>query len=396
MRFLALGALVLAMMAGTAKAADEKKAESPAAQSINDFSFHLYQQMSKDSGNIFFSPYSVYTALGMTYAGASETTKAEFEKVLSISAPNTFSKDLKGINDSLLRDEKSRKTPEDYVFSTGNALWINPTFPVEKKYVDMVKEQFDATASNELSPSVINKWVSDRTNNKIEELIDPKAKTQDMMMILTNTVYFLGKWNRQFDPARTTDLDFYGFDKPQKTSFMSQNGVFGFAEDDNAQYLQMGYQGGDIAMMMVLPKGIEKKKFEKLEQSFDAKALAEVTEKMKFGDVNVTIPKFEMKLGGSILTKLQGMGLNEATDSKAKFCGIVSACSIYIAEVIHKAFIKVDEEGTEASAATAVEMAAGGPAPKFLGTFKADHPFLYLIRDTKSGAILFMGRYVAP
>ncbi len=390
-----LCSLLMAFSAKPAAALVANPADTT-AQSVNDFSFKLYQEVAKTEGNIFISPYSVYTALGMTYAGASGDTGTEFETVLSVMQPRDFSLGLKMLNTSILREEKDRKKPEDYVLSVGNALWINPTFPAKKTYIDLMAKDYGAMAENTVDVPTINKWVAGRTNGKITDLLDEKSVDKDTMMILTNTVYFLGKWVSPFDPARTMDLDFQGFDKTSKTSFMSENEHLLYGENDDAQFLEMGYQGGDIAMMMILPKDKSAKAFAALEKSFDAKMLADAVSKLEGGMVSVTIPKFEMKLGGSILSQLESMGLKKATSNQAQFCGIVDGCNIFIAEVIHKAFIRVDEEGTEASAATAVEMAAGGPAPKVLGPFRADHPFLYLIRDQKTGAVLFVGRYVKP
>lgn len=376
--------------------ASAPQAGSELAASNNAFAFDLYAQVASIPGNQFLSPYSISSALAMAYAGAKGNTEAQMAKVMRYGLPqDALHKAFGQLNEVL------NKPSKDYKLAVANALWSQVGLNFMKGYLDAVQIGYgpglrlvDFAGRTEEARLAINKWVEEKTENKIKELIKPDVLNPLTRLVLTNAIYFKGQWEQQFKKELTRDADFFLTDKPKvKVPFMNQQGSFNYAEEDGLQVLEMPYAGGDLSMIVLLPGSTSD--YSKFEKKLDYATFMRVLGKLSNETVDVSIPKFkfeaELGLGGT----LQRMGMTDAfSETLADFSGI-SDTFLYITAVIHKAFIDVNEEGSEAAAATAVVMGTKsiGPQPKH---FIADRPFFFAIRDLRTGSILFMGRVLDP
>jgi len=252
----------------------------------------------------------------------------------------------------------------------------------------------DFVGATEKSRQAINLWVEDQTNKKIKDLIPQGVLTALTRLVLTNAIYFKGDWASQFKESATKDASFkLGGGKTVQAPLMYQKGKFGYKEDRDVQVLSMPYKGDDLSMVVVLPKKVDG--LADVTANLTAAKIDAWTTRLYKRDVYVHLPKFKVESQFGLNDVLAKMGMPDAFDSsKANLSGMNGARNLYISAVIHKAYVDVNEEGTEAAAATAVVVALRS-APRRT-TFRADHPFLFLIRHNKTGAILFMGRLANP
>jgi serpin B len=395
--------VIFCILAGWSAAwADEQKI----SQSANEFTFNLYKQLNdaQPDANLFFSPYSIYNALGMTYAGATEDTKREFEKALHIIDDYDIHGSIKQLNGSLITDNPSfldrairrlSKTP--YQFSIANALWVKSGFPIESSFKETLAKYYNAESRNELSVDVINEWVAKKTSGKITDLLAPSDVNDATVTVLTNAAYFLGYWKKRFDEANTSDQTFYGFNKEQTLPLMHQTLETKYAETDRYQSVSLDYEDSSLAMAVILPKDPSKEAFGALEAKLSASFVSDILGTQLPQEVQLYLPRFEMKIPTRLKAPLKALGMHQSFTPQARFCGIYANCEndpIWIDDVVHQAFIKVDEAGTEAAAATAVMMVRESALATKL--FRADRPFIYFIYDKNSGVILFLGRMVDP
>lgn len=368
--------------------------------SNNAFGIDLYKKIiTEEKGNIFISPYSISSALAMTYAGARGNTEKQMAKVLYFNIPQEdLHKAFSSLNSYFNRPNKS------YQLAIANSLWGQTNYPFQKEFINLLNKYYSAgfnevdfinEENREKARLTINKWVEDKTNNKIKNLIHPEDISALTRLILVNAIYFKGKWQNQFDPQETRDMPF-NLENQKKISvpMMHQEGRFNYTEDDEVQVLELPYSENEVSMIIFLPKeGISLSDFEK-EISVERinKLLANLTQEK----VDVYIPKFKMEKRYILNKPLIDLGMKDAFDmSLADFSGMTGSKDLYISKVIHQSFIEVNEEGTEAAAATAVIMSGKAIAPMII-EFKADRPFLFIIRDIKTNTILFMGRFVEP
>lgn len=368
--------------------------------SNNAFGIDLYKKIiTEEKGNIFISPYSISSALAMTYAGARGNTEKQMAKVLYFNIPQEdLHKAFSSLNSYFNRPNKS------YQLAIANSLWGQTNYPFQKEFISLLNKYYSAgfnevdfinEENREKARLTINKWVEDKTNNKIKNLIHPEDISALTRLILVNAIYFKGKWQNQFDPQETRDMPF-NLENQKKISvpMMHQEGRFNYTEDDEVQVLELPYSENEVSMIIFLPKeGISLSDFEK-EISVERinKLLANLTQEK----VDVYIPKFKMEKRYILNKPLIDLGMKDAFDmSLADFSGMTGSKDLYISKVIHQSFIEVNEEGTEAAAATAVIMSGKAIAPMII-EFKADRPFLFIIRDIKTNTILFMGRFVEP
>uniref|UniRef100_A0A7C3RJ16 Serpin family protein n=1 Tax=Dictyoglomus thermophilum TaxID=14 RepID=A0A7C3RJ16_DICTH len=368
--------------------------------SNNAFGIDLYKKIiTEEKGNIFISPYSISSALAMTYAGARGNTEKQMAKVLYFNIPQEdLHKAFSSLNSYFNRPNKS------YQLAIANSLWGQTNYPFQKEFISLLNKYYSAgfnevdfinEENREKARLTINKWVEDKTNNKIKNLIHPEDISALTRLILVNAIYFKGKWQNQFDPQETRDMPF-NLENQKKISvpMMHQEGRFNYTEDDEVQVLELPYSENEVSMIIFLPKeGISLSDFEK-EISVERinKLLSNLTQEK----VDVYIPKFKMEKRYILNKPLIDLGMKDAFDmSLADFSGMTGSKDLYISKVIHQSFIEVNEEGTEAAAATAVIMSGKAIAPMII-EFKADRPFLFIIRDIKTNTILFMGRFVEP
>lgn len=363
----------------------------------NRFALDFYRQLAGGSEeNLFCSPYSVSTALAMTYAGARGNTAAEMAQTLQFPLPaEEFHCAMQGLIHQI--NDPSR---EGYSLRVANRLWGQEEYPFLPAFLGTVAENYGAGLEqldfiHEPEPSrlVINQWVEDQTNNKIKDLLPPGSVSPDTRLVLTNAIYFLGNWQYQFDPELTSDAPFYTAPGESITlPMMHQEQDLRYAKYDGIRVLEFPYNNEELSLVALLPDEIEG--LSALEESLTLESLDTYLDGLSETSVSVHLPKFQMTCDLSLRDTLMAMGMTDAFTGAADFSGMDGTRSLFISKVIHKALIQLDEEGTEAAAATAVvmEYTSADPMPEF----RADHPFLFLIRDNITESILFVGRVIEP
>lgn len=379
-----------------------------AADANNQFAFDLYGKLKEKPGNLFVSPYSVHTALSMTATGARGRTRDQMLQVLHLPSPESalFAGDL---------GRYWNRSSKAYELSIANALWGSTGWPWRQEFLDLQRERFQAgfqeadfAANSENERQRINRWVEEQTRDRIKELLKPGIIKSKTTMVLTNAIYFKGQWAEQFDPKQTSDQTFYTGrgDESVLVPMMHRSGAcrVGAIEldaapkgswtrfEDRVQLLELPYRGGDLSMVVIVsPRngGIAD-----LESRLNTATLSAWLGKMhESKDQDMVLPRFRMESEFELRGPLKSLGMTDAfSDTEADFTGMSAQGPGCINHVAHKSFVDVNEEGTEAAAATAVVVAPQSAPP----SFRADRPFLFLIRDTKSGAILFLGRVMNP
>jgi serpin B len=282
-----------------------------------------------------------------------------------------------------------------YTLLTANALWMQEGYPFKEDYVDMIQYYYGGEANplnfgdTVKAAGVINDWVEDRTYDKIKDLFSP-GNLNGALLVLTNTIYFKGDWATQFDEADTVAADFHV--TPTETveaEMMNMEGDFNYAETGEAQVLELPYKGDELSMVVILPKRNDVHRYE---AGFTREEYGECVAALEQAKLNVFLPRFKLETRYDMGRDLAEMGMPTAFSDGADFSGI-SDGGLYISKVIHQAYVDVNEEGTEAAAATGVVMLSAAP---MLEEFRADHPFIFVISDRGTGLILFMGRVVDP
>lgn len=388
-----LSLVLIAGLVGISSIAEESK---PIAQASNQFGFDLYGRLRSEPGNLFISPINITSALAMTAAGAQGQTLHEMLQVLHLPQGDGMTNNFASLLQQLEVDSRS-----PYELSLAAALWGNEGFPIQQSFLDRVNKGFGGGLKrvnfkdSVAAANIINAWVEQQTKSKIKELVTPENITPLTRLILTSAIYFKGQWQTKFTKEFTQPEPFFtSADKSTKTAMMHTTGKFRYYEDKGLQLVDLPYKGNRISMTIVLPKS--KDGLATLESELSGSKITEWINKSSSQLGEVALPKFEFSVRYSLPDQLQAMGMKRAFSNGAEFGGISTAEPLKIADVIHKAFIKVDEEGSEAAAATAVimERAPSPVADKF--HFRADHPFVFMIRDNKTGTVLFLGRMSEP
>ena len=370
----------------------------PLAAGSNAFAFDLYGRTAKTPGNQVFSPASISIALAMTWAGAKGETAAQIQKVMHFEP---------GATAAWGRYAQAMSAPGRAVkLRSANRLFGEKTARFEQPFLDATRasfgaplEQVDFKVGFEPARRHINAWVEQETEQRIKELLPKDALDELTRLVLVNAIYFLADWLLPFEKERTFDADFEGL-TTKKVPTMHRAARFAIAQVDGVKVLEMPYVGGDTSMLIVLPDA--KNGLAAVEKTLGAGKLEAWTRALSPTMVDVALPRFELSPPTLALRdELSAMGMPLAFDRKrADFTLIANppdpAEQLYIQKVFHKAFVRVDEKGTEAAAATAVVMARGGSAPMKSIEMKVDHPFLFFIRDRATGLILFMGRVADP
>lgn len=384
--------------------ADDKGATPAGISAVinanNQFAFDLYAELRKsaEGKNVFFSPYSISTALAMTYEGARGKTAEEMQSVFHFPTDGKLRKSaFAAIHNQL------NKPDSKFKLSIANSLWAQKDYKFLSEYLTTLQQYYAGKATNldfvgatEESRGTINKWVEDKTNDKIKNLLPQGSLTPLTRLVLTNAIYFKGTWIKQFDKSQTKDGDF----RVSSTSTIKvpmmhpadKNATFNYAETSDLKILEMPYEGGKLSMLVLLPKG----DLSLLEPSLSLDKINDWKSKLREQRVDVLMPKFTLDTKYPMNGTLAQMGMPTAFDEdRADFSGMTGAKSLYISAVIHQAFVDVNEEGTEAAAATAVVM-SGKSVPPPVPIFRADHPFIFVIQDKANGNILFIGRVANP
>jgi serpin B len=368
---------------------------------INAFARDFWQQLASAPGNVVVSPTSIAIAFAMVHAGAKGSTAAEIAKVFHLDGD---ANELhSGFADALARWEKNEDGLETHV---ANRLFGEQTTKFERKYIELTDRVFgaklepvDFQREHDDARQRINGWVAERTRDRIRDLLPASAVAADTRLVLVNALYFKAVWTDQFMESATKDGDFHGPNGKRTAKLMHRTGHYAFAKADGARMLALPYRHGEAELVVVLPDKVDG--LAAIEKSLTADKLGAWAAATSRERVALALPKFKVDPAESLrLTPmLASMGLVKAFDAgAADFTGIAPAKEqLVLSEAMHKAFIAVDEKGTEAAAATAVGMRAGAAPPTGEPIpFVVDRPFLFLVRDTTSGAVLFMGRVVDP
>lgn len=392
---LLLVSLALTQMATGSTTADREMV----VQGNNAFALDLYAELKDRDGSLFFSPHSISTALAMTYAGARGNTEKQMAEVLHFDLEQ---KRLHPAFRELLDQLETGEGERGYQLSVANALWGQKGYEFLEKFLNLTKENYGAGLSEldfigatETARQTINSWVEKETEDKIRELIKPGVLDQMTRLVLTNAIYFKGFWASQFKEELTREAPFtLATSEKVDVPTMHRTADFKYMEAEDFQTLGLPYKGGDLSMTIFLPK--ETDGLAALEQSLTAEKLATWLSTLEEQEVIVALPKFRMTSEFSLAEVLKSMGMTDAFDVKeADLSGMTGKKDLFITAVLHKAFVEVNEEGTEAAAATGVVVALKS-APPSQPVFRADHPFLFLIRDLRSNSILFIGRVMDP
>jgi serpin B len=399
-------ALVLGAVPMNVRAAEQQRARVKVtedvrsiADSSNHFALDLYGRLREGPGNLFFSPASLSTALAMTSGGAAGRTQQEMAGVLRLRLQDERLHEAFGALGRMLDG-----SGKGYQLSMANRLWGQKTYPFHPEYLELTRERYGAPLSQldfakaEQARQSINEWVSEQTKGRIEDLIPPGLLNEMTRLVLTNAIYFKGAWQDEFSKRATQDAAFHlTGDRQIMAPTMRQMDDFPYGEADDLQVLELPYEGRDLSMVILLPKEIDG--LATLEESLRPENLKAWTGRLGRREVRVFLPKFKLTSQFNLAATLRGMGMTLAFTPQADFSRMASIEDLMLSEVVHKAFVDVNEEGTEAAAATGVAVAAAAaPAgdPEEPIVFRADHPFVFLIRDNRSGAILFLGRVTDP
>jgi serpin B len=361
----------------------------------NEFGFKLYSQLSK-TDNQFFSPYSITFAFGVLGEASNGKTKEELDNLFGYPSlelrKTSFANFYNIINNN----------SSEYKLNTVNALWVNNNFSLLQEYVNTVEQYYGAKLDNidfsdaEKASDIINKWVEDQTNNKIQDIISKDFISAETRIVIANAIYFKGKWDIAFKEKYTEEKDFTNDSgKVSKVNMMQLfEERFRYYDDNYLQAIELPYKGNDLSMIVVLPR----KDLNSL-IGFDNNYFNTIIDGLGNETVDLYLPKFKLEVTyNNLKDNLGQLGLKEVFTDKADLSGFTGERNLYVSDVIHKAFVEVNEEGTEAAAATVigVKMTSSIELPEEPKVFNANHPFMFYIIDNKTKTILFFGSIVEP
>jgi serpin B len=380
-------------------------AEAELVKNNNQFAFDLYAKIRGEPGNLFVSPASISTALAMTYAGARGTTAEQMAKTLHFPADEKkLHPTLAGLNKKIQAGQG-----KGYEIQMANALWVQQGFGLQPAFLDTMKSHYgagvrevDYIGGTDAACKSINGWVEQQTKERIKGLLQPSDLDKLTRLVLTNAIYFKGSWGARFPKTGTRDRPFYRKNGDFVTfPMMAQCAPFPYWESDTLQVAEFPYVGKQLSMSIFLPRSAEG--LPAFEKTVTPEKIAEWSSKLSEQKINVYLPRFKVTQRLDLKESLRDMGMPLAFDSdKADFTGMTGTDpqkKLHISKVIHEAFVEINEEGTEAAGSTAVVGTAKsvkGPVEPEPPTFEANRPFLFVIRDNRSGSILFIGRLSDP
>lgn len=364
------------------------------------FALGLYQQLHGTAGNLFYSPHSISSALAMTWAGARGETEQKMAEALRFSLPQDR---LHPAFNALDLELTSRgqgaegSDGEGFRLNIANALWGQTGYSFAAPFLDTLAVNYGAgmhvvnfMEQPDQSRTLINDWVAERTEDRIKDILPDGSITPDTRLVLTNAIYFNAAWETPFEPEATAPGTFTNqAGTSVNVDMMSGFVEMGYGEGSDYKAVEIPYDGHELSMVVVLPNDLAA-----FEASLDTAKLDNVVGSLTDHLVEFKMPKFEFESEFSVKDSLSAMGMDIAFSGAADLSGINGTGGLYISDVLHKAFVSVNEAGTEAAAATAVIVGeTSAPEPAVL---TLDHPFLFFIRDFKTGAVLFFGRVADP
>lgn len=364
------------------------------SNSLNRYSFDLYRATKAENKNLLLSPLSTYYALLVSYEGSKNRTKQEFEKALyleSSGSPKTdYLQKLKNQSDS------------SSGFKCFNAIWVDSGLEVKEGYRKSVSDKYFSDfrriefANSQSAVSAINGWVSERTNRRINGIVNAENFNADTKLLISNAVYFKGEWLDKFKKEQTSPGTFYSnVENQYRINFMRKKEILPYFENEEFQFISKPYKSSDITFCILLPK--ERFGIEAIEKAMNSDFFDKILDHIQPTKTILSIPHIKLESSVELSDVLKNAGLKSAFTNKADFSGITNEKPVRIEQVLHKTWIELDEEKTEAAAATAISVMIGAATPRDdSAVFIADHPFVFFILDNSNRAILFMGRYVMP
>jgi serine protease inhibitor len=397
--FIAVILLFGVLCSDTPVRSEDKMGVTALVEGNTAFALNLYKKLRTAENNLFFSPYSISTAIAMTYAGARGNTARQISEVLH------FTPEQKRLHEAFGHLENSMKAlqeTEGIEMRVANALWAEKDYPFLAEFLRLVTENYRAELSyadfkraSESARQEINAWVEQQTNQKIKDLIKQGALNSLTRLVLANAIYFKGFWAEQFAKSATKNDKFWiTSDTTVDLPMMTQQNEFRYMENTDIQILELPYVGEEMSMVIMLPKSIDG--LAQIENSLTVENLKTFLLGLQKREVIVYLPRFKLTSDFGLGEILASLGMPDAfRPTIADFSGMDGTRMLYISAVVHKAFVDVNEEGTEAAAATGVVMTLAA-APVEPTVFRADHPFVFFIRHNCSGSILFLGKLVNP
>jgi serpin B len=401
-RLLLLAPLLLAASATPAAQPAPTARSSVTAADIakgnRDFGVSLYQRLAATPGNVFISPVSIGAAFGPVAAGARADTRTAVGKVLRFPSDDAaLHSSLGGMLNALKSDKDGASV------SIANAMWLMKDFTVKSDFIATAKQHYGAEVdtldftNSPASAGRINAWVSRETKKRIPKLFEDNAFDENTRVVVTNAVHFLGDWEEPFSARATSPHPFYLSDgKTKQAPLMFGTQSQRYVEAGPVEMVELPYKGDRLSMVVILPKARDG--LPVVESMLAPKQLDDWLDKLDAAEtqsLNVILPKVQMEGSYNLVEPLKRLGMGIAFDRyRSDFTGIAGGPRLFISDVVHKTFLRIDEKGTEAAAATGVTISAESSGPEL--TFRADHPFLALIRDKQTGAVLFLGRIVDP
>ena len=368
----------------------------------NTFAFDIYNSLRSENGNLILSPYSISLALAMTYAGARGETEAQMTQTLHFTPQDKLHPSFNTLDLALEKEPINLdKDKEPMQLNIANAVWAEKTFSFLPEFLDTIAINYGAGVNladfkNEPNQerTTINNWVSDQTEDKINDLLPDGSITTDTRMVLVNAIYFKADWLDQFDANHTGDYPFNLLDGTQVNIPMMGQGMYiPYTQGEGYTAVELPYAGDTAAMDIIVP---DVGKFEDIESALTGDMFNTIIGNMSQTSLMLSLPKFKFESSFGLSNTLDQLGMVDAFNANtADFSGMTGNKDLFIGNVIHKAFVAVDEEGTEAAAATAVIMEAAG-APMWDVSLLVDRPFIFIIRDKVNGQILFIGRVLNP
>ena len=358
---------------------------------LNSFSFDLYHETKVESENLFLSPLSTYYALLVAYEGSQNKTKKEFEKVLYLKNPSALK------NDYLYN--LASKSDSGSGFKVSNAIWVDKNLQINGGYKKSVSGKYfsdimQTDFANKVSTVIdINRWVSDKTNGRIKDIVNEGNINSGTKLMISNAVYFKGEWLNKFEKQKTTSAPFFtSVENQYKVDFMTMIENLQYYENDEYQFIAKPYRDSNLSFCVILPK--ELFGIQEIEKKINSDFFNNILDSTHSTITSIYIPKLKLESSYMLREPLVKAGLKSAFNNDADFSGITKEKPLWIGDILHKTWIELDEEKTEAAASTSTFMIKG--MPPITKVFKADHPFVFFIIDNSTKSILFMGRYVRP
>jgi serpin B len=372
------------------------------ARGNSRFSFDLYHHLKEGQGNLFYSPYSISLALAMTYAGARGQTENQMGEALHFTLPqDRLHPAFNALDQRLASRGESPEGEDAFELNIVNSIWGQEDYDFLPEFLDALALHYgaglrmvDFARAAEEARQLINEWVSHQTEQRIEDLLPQGSVDALTRLVLVNAIYFNAQWAHQFDPENTSEGPFYLLDGSETTvPLMQQEAFFPYHQGDGYLAVELPYQIGDLSMLVLVP---DEGRFAEFEASLNSDLLAAAAASLESTNLDLTFPSFSFESSFGLSDALASLGMRGAFDPQtADFSGMDGTRSLYITDVVHKAFVEVDEQGTEAAAATGVVVGIVSIPPEPVDV-TINRPFIFLIRDLETDTILFIGRVLDP